>query len=655
MMNKATLGISSTLITLKSAVSSNMLFSVPLYQRLYVWKEEQIKALLSDLKEAYLLHPKEWYYLGGVLLSENGGRYDLIDGQQRFTTLWLIARFVKGDLQAFSQTGTEKLRIRFLVREFANRYFEGTYPADTDERKHPELLPIVESNQMIAGTIRGFAETETNFDPAEFATFIFEKVQMIATTMPPHTDENKLFEAMNNRGIQLEQHEILKSRLLEKITSQTERHQYGLLWDACSMMSNYLEKNIKDVAGLTWNDLFPKVVSDRSSDLPTLNKVFSLLSLAGKKTSMSLLDILEAGELETHHGNSSNESIEYEQGQVRGIVSFPMFLLHVLRIFQFRIHGIEDSEESAEIKGKKLISIFENYSSLLDSEGNVKDFIKLLWQVRQGFDKYLIKWCRNDSGQDEEHLIKRLYRGEKSIQRREPEQNEGFALLQSMLYHSQELITQYWLTPFLNKCSETNSSRGNLYEYLQKLDNEMFMNPRRDLRMMSYSMLSMNDSDLKGDPDHVAASLRVPLGTSFPSYWFYKLEFVLWQDRKKIKKEKEWDAFRITSKNSVEHISPQNPKSDDRKTNRVWNENDPIEEKTRKQDDFGNLVLISPGLNSEYSNKAFLEKRGKFIEKQVPDSLKSALIFENEGWNWDLCAAHRNDMIQLLVDHVNLT
>lgn len=66
---------------------------------------------------------------------------------------------------------------------------------------------------------------------------------------------NRVFEAMNNRGKQLEHHELLKSKFLQKI-AKDKRLNYALIWDACSDMSTYIEKSIKDVADLNWKDLY---------------------------------------------------------------------------------------------------------------------------------------------------------------------------------------------------------------------------------------------------------------------------------------------------------------------------------------------------------------------------------------------------------------
>ncbi len=91
--------IRSAAYSLQQLVRASYCFNVPRYQRLYVWGDEQVRTLLEDLRTAFERNRKADYYVGGILLvkSQAPGRwYDLIDGQQRLTTLWLLSRELGG-------------------------------------------------------------------------------------------------------------------------------------------------------------------------------------------------------------------------------------------------------------------------------------------------------------------------------------------------------------------------------------------------------------------------------------------------------------------------------------------------------------------------------------------------------------------------------
>ena len=61
-------------------------YIVPDYQREYVWTDEQVEQLLSDLVEAYTADNKKAYFLGTIVTYDTGRQFELIDGQQRLTT-----------------------------------------------------------------------------------------------------------------------------------------------------------------------------------------------------------------------------------------------------------------------------------------------------------------------------------------------------------------------------------------------------------------------------------------------------------------------------------------------------------------------------------------------------------------------------------------
>lgn len=75
------------------------------------------------------------------------------------------------------------------------------------------------------------------------ASFVYRNVSLVLTQVPEGMDLNKLFEVINNRGIQLQHHEILKARLLQDIPAES-RFRFAALWNACADMSGFVERNL---------------------------------------------------------------------------------------------------------------------------------------------------------------------------------------------------------------------------------------------------------------------------------------------------------------------------------------------------------------------------------------------------------------------------
>ncbi len=643
------MNITSDLITLEKLVEERYFFKVPIYQRLYVWEDTQITTLLEDLRTAYL-EEKEIFYLGGVLVVEYEGKclshshcFDLIDGQQRFTTLWMMSMIFatlvedqRKGLSTFRYEYDEKgnyPRIEFSIRPQANAFFtemieQGKSSTEIDDR-------IGKALKLIQTFVTVQYEEDEGFELESFMNFIFTKVQMVMTQVPSHTDLNKLFEVINNRGIQLQHHEILKAKLLSHL-ADSDRDKYAVLWDACSYMDQYIEKNIRDIAGVKISKLFNQKESKTDKEsIAYAEKVLEEISVQQNvvlKEPLSLERII-AERIHLSDVDNTADNEEYEADNVRSIISFPMLLEHTLRIW-LADKGYADI---TKILDKELLTLFDKHFFIeAVTAEDMKEFIEYLWKVRYAFDKYIIKWV--SIGEEEHHLICKLRlnksKNSLSLIREQPKTNSGFALLQSMLYHSQQITTHYWLTPLLQYILTETGKES--YKYLRHLDTHLLCtNDTRPLIERTWEFI--HDPWSKKELDLI--QLSEPLGVQFPHYWFYKLEFVLWYCKRKSMQSKRWDSFRMTAKNSIEHISPQTQQNVDKDT-------------VSKEilDTFGNLSLVSRSINSEYGNKPFNEKRQHFWNHNTIklDSLKMYLIYTNKHWNDTLANDHKSEMILLL-------
>ena len=671
--------LSSEQFSLDKIIKEKQYFSIPIYQRLYVWKEEQILKLLQDIKTA-IEDKKENYYIGSlIILKSDDKRYDLIDGQQRFTTIFILFKTIK---EIFTDIindknllfinnflyGENNVRLLFRARKFADDFFKKVNIDDqNNSNEEKELLsPFFQAINVIKGF---FEDTNNNINLNDFIDFISTKLIFIITQMPENTDVNKLFETFNNRGVQLKQHEILKAKLLEKI-EKDKKYVYSIIWDCCSIMDNYIEKNLKDALNITWKEFIDskqkiintsniKANSEREEDISdNIKYVKDLIkssNINNNPNNYNLYEILDKNN-DFYFDKNEDDENEYEAPNIRSIISFPMLLLHTLRIFVLKY---KITDELIDVKEKELINIFRKVFTKKTKSKDIKNFLKLLWKVRVRFDKYVVKWVYIN---DKEVLnISKIYcvknDNSKVIQRRHNINADGFTMLQTMLYHSQEYITQYWLTPFLNKMLNNDTNEDILYRYLMKLDNLLYFYEsdknlsERTRNMCSEKINAYYNKNIDTIKALLIEELKMPKGLKFYRYWFYKLEFILWyywnknNDFFEYKNNKLNDIlpnFRITAKNSIEHVYPQNP------------ENSPKWEDIYL-DNFGNLVLISQGLNSEYSNKPYHEKLAKFItnilDKGNIESLKSLLIFTNKEWNEETCEKHLEEVINLYVDY----
>jgi len=680
--------------SLAKIVYDNLQFNIPIYQRLYVWDNDIVKVFLTDLKNAFLEDNQKEYFIGSIVYVKNGNNvYDLIDGQQRNTTLWLISNVLGHELDKFAFVDRENMRLKFSIREKVTSYFNylrHTRSSNIFEDFEDEKDLINISKAYIQ--IMAFIENEENnlFDKKkEFAHFIFHKVKLICTEVPPETDLTKLFEVINARGVQLRQDEILKAKLLSIINRDPEqKHKAGnlsKLWEACADMSSYVAFNLKNQLSndVNWKSLlsdeerveesndiksqkfssafFKNFIEDLTHNSHDENKTFSLVNLL----------------LNDQPIDGANTSIEnLKEDTISSIISFPMLLLHALRIF-LREKNCQDISFFSE---KKLITTFEtallkNKELLKDDRNKMSniiiDFLECLWNVKVIFDDTVLKWVSHEK-EKELKFVKLYFTKSKDAEypKLDTLQYNSFTALQAMLYHSQEMITQYWLTPYLYYHFK-NSSQTEIdsFKYLRKLDNILFSSILKKGDLKERTLQLMIDLNSQGkssfNTQRFLSESNNELGVKFPHYWFYKLEYVLYYEffrnddflmefnkdnpnstkYKSIDHKDLWKAYRMTAKNSVEHISPQNPSAEkDLLCKTMLNH-------------FGNLALVTRSINSSYSNNSFDMKRVKFfdnIKNDRIDALKLYLIYYNwdeTTWEDSSSEKHQNDMTLILENY----
>ncbi|MBE9401911.1 DUF262 domain-containing protein [Acinetobacter albensis] len=649
----------SELITLKDVINRQYFFNIPIYQRLYVWGKEQIHTLLDDIVAAWS-EDKNEFYLGGTLVIERtvnrleDTRYfDLIDGQQRFTTLWLISVVLKEYLTAYTQVDTKlgkRQRISFSIRPQVSKFFEKVcegLPASL-----PEAMQLEDALQEIRAYFDNYSDKKEALDERALSEFILTKVQLILTTVPDHTDLNKLFEVINNRGVQLQHHEILKAKLLENINPQ-EREAYALLWDACANMNGYVERHLKATTKLDTVSLYEKKLDFKNGKREQLANAKAVLDELKKieqaelSKSMTLEDILNETTILTTSENDLGEDVDSVlPDRVTSIITFSMLLQHVLRIY-LQQSTTALKQDIAKISDKDLLLIFKDYwlDEKLD-ETDVKQFLELLWDVRYQFDKHVIKWILVE--EEKQHAIRRMrinYNNTHKtsyLQRETKDASPDFALLQSMLYHSQQMTTQYWLTPLLKFLLENHSDGAELY--LQHLDNHLLCSRVHESlidRTHRFLQNLWHEENLIDATESLGQQYEN--GTRYPHYWFYKLEYVLYLKLKRTN-SRLVDNFRITSKNSVEHVTPQNPeqKQDEIPTDILHN--------------FGNLALVTKSINSEMSNKGFSIKKVEFEHRYRGKgvSLKLEEIYKNDHWHEHEISYHQKQMIEDFNEYMQL-
>ncbi|MDP3929982.1 MAG: DUF262 domain-containing protein, partial [Bacteroidota bacterium] len=110
----------------KDYLNNGQVYNIPEYQRGYKWTEQQVEQLLMDILDFETDGNDDLFYcLQNITIVEKGENLNVVDGQQRLTTLTLL-------LSYFNETSLVKNKINYAVREPSNIFLQKVISNDHD-------------------------------------------------------------------------------------------------------------------------------------------------------------------------------------------------------------------------------------------------------------------------------------------------------------------------------------------------------------------------------------------------------------------------------------------------------------------------------------------------------------------------------------------
>lgn len=201
-------------------------FFIPAYQRGYRWGVDEVTRLLDDIAES---REQSSYYLQPIVVKRmSDGRWELVDGQQRLTTLFLILQDIRRSLPSANA--------RFEL-EYETRGGSQNYLRDPDEVGSALNIDFFHIHKA-ASTIRSWFEALGSGEiqaAIDFYTDLSRRVKVIWYEAPEATDSTDLFTRLNIGRIPLTDAELVKALLLTRakgLAGQPDRSQeIAAQWD----------------------------------------------------------------------------------------------------------------------------------------------------------------------------------------------------------------------------------------------------------------------------------------------------------------------------------------------------------------------------------------------------------------------------------------
>lgn len=656
-----------TSFTVRSLLGDASRYLIPMYQRNYAWGEGEITQLVQDIldyQQKSLHSPlPQTYYIGTlVMFTRPDGQSEIIDGQQRFTTLSLLANWLKKHVgSTLDMNWYQGINLGFESRpksgETFARLWQGVELHKLRSKEFNEGL--INGYELIGKVLRDLKLVGESL--IHFCTYLFDHVQIARIEVPADTDLNHFFEVMNNRGEQLEKHEVVKARLmavLNEITDQQDRQSslntLSRVWDACSNMERYVQYGFTPAerhqlfGQENWGQFVP---ADFNSLADMLIPSASELGTRENQTNRTLADIIKSSS--TLSGDRGEED-ESSSERFNSVINFSNFLLHVLRVCS----QTGKDRVDVPLDDKQLIEQFElRLLKHNDPVKAVQNFTFALLKCKYLFDQFVIKreFAKGSDGWSLKRL--RWYSEKSTSYTNTFNEDDGsyvdinrqiLMLLSAFHVSTPTLVYKHWLNGALyylfNAHSAVSQIEAREYlEYLEYLASAfVFQNFLAEETPKSYfEIIYCNESHIQPVVLSNQIQKKMRFGTIANNLVFNYLDYLLWcRDRNKAEIVK---RFEFTFRSSVEHFYPQHPMDGYRTL------------PDTSLHTFGNLSLISHSKNSRLSNFQPKQKQEHFeasLERNEIDSLKLLAMIElmkkNNHWGEEEIVTHEAEMLAVL-------
>ena len=610
-------------VTPKIIVEEGWRFSIPIYQRLFVWESEQIDRLLEDLWKAN--NPKTNPYYVGVITTveqedgKNGRVFSVVDGQQRLTFLLLFfcecaARIVDNEiakkfvLVESRNALVENLRIRFIGRDEDEFDMQHYLAKDWDKVKNSNFRQFHDRMEIF---IKKHEDWENKKD--DFIKYVYENTSFLANELVGYSnaDLNLYFEKMNSTGRQLSPLDQLKGSFAKDASE--------------------------------WNDCFNFEKFRKRDGIPGAEdgKPTSVQQDIQKEDDIDIDKIVKWREKVSEEPSPNQESASFARLPMRPEV----LALHALRL---TLEGNENWKVMAneiDYSPRHLLDSFNNvFKATVNSR---KEFAEAYMGTLQAYRDWIdcnIIYLHGEMETDEEEVgnflgLKYAFREAAS------HQDPKMLRLQSMLYVSSGEAQKWVLDAYEDYKKNTSGTAETLFDFLKQWavkrlpedPNKLVYNPGMD-RVAFWTL----DYLLWESVWSVSCPKGKVADVLFPNGVMIKLS---WDQIEAIK------SYHFAQNRSVEHLHPQNPVNESDE----W-ENDRNVNKDVVRNCFGNLCMISQSANSGLSNEPVDVKFAKIryaLQGHTLQSIKLLLMFEACGgedskWTPEIAIEHGENMLRIL-------
>lgn len=263
-MEKNSLSFDASLVSVYK-LFKDQAYQIPAYQRDYNWDTEQWEQLWSDLSD-YKRNDADEHFLGPLIVTpaeEGGDTFEVIDGQQRLTTLQIVIAIIRdcwiqmGD-RTTTKSGvsvpnrqltselvysltpsvrynfTPNKHLRKIFKDFIQNSYSDNNRKNFENRESLKTYQYYDKATEIVRAHKFFKDRLSSMDEDElrkFEEFLLGRVRLLRVTAGGSSNAFLLFETLNYRGLELTQADLVKSYIFSRVLVEDIQDHYVNEWD----------------------------------------------------------------------------------------------------------------------------------------------------------------------------------------------------------------------------------------------------------------------------------------------------------------------------------------------------------------------------------------------------------------------------------------
>lgn len=274
---------------LQQIIEGTKQYVVPLFQRVYSWERSEWKRLWDDIVELYEMDIPRNHFIGSIVtmptisVPEGVGKYLLIDGQQRLTTIFILLAALRNVAKDLEETElAEKINNTILLNPYEkglDRY--KLQPTQSDRNSFHQIIDnkdIVSSNISECYTFfkKQFSQNSLNLE--KIRKIICTNLSVVSVVLSSEDDPYLVFESLNAKGKLLTQADLIRNYFFMRIHTNEQESVYSNYW-----------KPMQELLGDSMTDFIHHYLTKSGTNLKKSEIYFSIKDGIGKEDPVDYL------------------------------------------------------------------------------------------------------------------------------------------------------------------------------------------------------------------------------------------------------------------------------------------------------------------------------------------------------------------------------